>query len=86
MTNLTLSLPESMRAFLEEQAVKGGFGTADAYLRALIQEAQEREAREHLEGLLLDGIDSGGSVEVDEDYWERFRARLQERHGKAGGP
>jgi antitoxin ParD1/3/4 len=85
MIDLTLSMPESMRAFLEEQAVKGGYGTPDAYLRALIEEAQQREARDRLEGLLLEGIESDESIEVDEDYWERFRARLQERHGQAGG-
>jgi antitoxin ParD1/3/4 len=78
-------MPESMRVFLEEQAVKGGHGTPDAYVRALIQEAQQREARDRLEGLLLEGINSGESVEVDEDYWERFQARLHERHGTVRG-
>jgi antitoxin ParD1/3/4 len=82
MTNLTLSIPESMRAFLEEQAVKGGYATADAYVQALIREAQQREAKDRLEGLLLEGVDSSESFEVNEDYWERFRTRLRQRHAK----
>jgi len=82
MTSLQLSLPESMRAFVEEQAAKGGHGSADEYLRTLIREAQQREAKQRLEAMLLEGLE-GEPIEVDDEFWDRFRARLVERHGHA---
>ncbi len=82
MSSLQLSLPESMRAFVEEQAAKGGHGSADEYLRTLIREAQQREAKQRLEAMLLEGLE-GEPIEVDDEFWDRFRARLVERHGHA---
>ncbi len=82
MTSLQLTLPESMRTFVEEQAAKGGHGSADEYLRTLIREAQQREAKQRLEAMLLEGLE-GEPIEVDDEFWDRFRARLVERHGHA---
>jgi len=82
VSSLQLSLPESMRAFVEEQAAKGGHGSADEYLRTLIREAQQREAKQRLEAMLLEGLE-GEPIEVDDEFWDRFRARLVERHGHA---
>ena len=48
-----------MRAFVEEQAAKGGHGSADEYLRTLIREAQQREAKQRLEAMLLEGLEGG---------------------------
>jgi len=82
VSSLQLSLPESMRAFVEEQAAKGGHSSADEYLRTLIREAQQREAKQRLEAMLLEGLE-GEPIEVDDEFWDRFRARLVERHGHA---
>ena len=82
MSSLTLSLPDSMREFVEQQVAKGGLGSADEYLLGLIREAQQREAKQRLEAMLLEGLE-GEPIEVDDEFWERFRARLVERHGHA---
>lgn len=86
MTILTLSLPDSMRAFVEDQAAKGGLGSTEEYLRILIREAQVRADKAKLEAMLLEALESGEPVEMDDAYWERFRARLAERHGRADVP
>jgi len=85
MTSLNLSLPEPMRAFVEAQALKCGYDTVAEYLQALILEAQKHEESERLEAMLLEDLNSGRAEGSHEEYWERFRARLRERHGRANG-
>lgn len=51
MTTLNISLPDSMRAFVEEQIAKGEYSTASEYIRHLIREAQKQAEKERLAGL-----------------------------------
>jgi hypothetical protein len=51
-------------------------------------DANERESRrqaeEELDTLALEGLNSGESIEANEEYWEEKRRRLMERHRPAG--
>ncbi len=76
MTSLEIVLPEPLRAFVEEQVVTGGYATPSEYVHTLIREAHERQAQDHLEALLLEGLDSGPPVEVTSEYWEEKRSWL----------
>jgi hypothetical protein len=40
ITTLNISLPRSMRAFIERECERRGFTTASEYMRSLIREAQ----------------------------------------------
>jgi antitoxin ParD1/3/4 len=79
MTTMNISLPESMRSYIDEQIEQGGYGTASEYVRALIREDQKRRAQERLEALLLEGLDSGPPIEVTPEYWVKKKAKLLER-------
>ena len=86
MTSLNISLPESMRAWIDEQIAKGGYGTASEFVRQLIREAQKREAEARLEALLLEGLESGPPIEVTPEYFRNLRERVAERLGKKAEP
>jgi antitoxin ParD1/3/4 len=77
MTTLNISLPKSMRTFVESQIKAGGYSTASEYVRDLIRDAKKRAAREKLEELLLEGINSGPGIPVDEAFWEERRETLK---------
>ena len=79
MTTLNISLPESMRAYVEEQAQLGGYSTTSEYVRALIREDQRRKAQEQLEGLLLEGLQSGTPQMMTPEDWKAVRAEVQKR-------
>jgi antitoxin ParD1/3/4 len=81
MSTVNISLPESMRPFIERMVVKGGFGSADEYVQRLVSEDQKRASQERLEALLLEGIESGPSVEMTQEYWAEKKARLLEQIG-----
>ncbi|MBX7256720.1 MAG: type II toxin-antitoxin system ParD family antitoxin [Candidatus Hydrogenedentes bacterium] len=76
MTTLNISLPDSMRSFVEKQVEAEGFSTASEYVRALIREDQRREAKRLLEDQLMEGILSGPPKKLTGKDLERIRARI----------
>jgi len=85
MASLNISLPQTMKDFVEGQVRSAGFSTPSEYIRALIRDDQKRRAEEKLEALLLEGLQSGEPIEITPEYWERKRAQIVERHGKKTG-
>ncbi|NJK67932.1 MAG: type II toxin-antitoxin system ParD family antitoxin [Microcoleus sp. SU_5_3] len=79
MITLNISLPESMRDFISEQVAKGGYSTTSEYIRHLIRQELERVAKAQLETLLLEGLDSGESIEITDEWWEQKRTELVEK-------
>ena len=43
MTTVTISLPETLKTFIDEQLATKGYGNVSEYFRSLLREAQERE-------------------------------------------
>jgi antitoxin ParD1/3/4 len=76
MTTMNISLPEEMKAFIEAQMGLEGYASASEYLRALIREAQKRQARQALDAKLLEGLE-GPAVEMTRDDWESIRREAQ---------
>ena len=76
MTNLTVSLPEALTAYLQEQIAAGHYNTADDYIQALIQ--QDKARKEHLEPLLLEGLTSGEATPMTATDWETVRAAVRQ--------
>ena len=77
MQTVTISLPESLKAFVETEVATKGFGNVSEYFRTLLREAQDRAAKSRLEGLLLEGLASGESKAVDKTFWADLRSEAQ---------
>jgi len=84
MTSMNISLPDTLRSFVEEQVRGGGYSTASEYLRELIREAQRRQERQDLEARLLSGLQSPTS-EMTSDDWATLRGRILERNPELSG-
>ena len=83
MITMKISLPDSMRAFIEQKVAQGGYSTASEYIRELVREDQKHTAQERLESLLLEGIESGPSREMTVGDWEELRRRVWQRHAES---
>ncbi|WP_373542433.1 type II toxin-antitoxin system ParD family antitoxin [Chamaesiphon sp.] len=73
MVEITLSIPEDLQAFLERQTIKNGFGSTDDYLCHLLDGEREKE---RIEGMLIEGLESGKPIEVNDNWWEQKRDTL----------
>ncbi len=86
MTTLTISLPESLKDFIDSQLATKGYGNVSEYVRSLLREAQEREAEARLEGLLVEGLASGGDdIALTREFWNDLRAEALELARKHQG-
>ena len=74
MSTVTISMPESLRKFVDVQMKRQGFGNVSEYFRALVREQQAREADSQLEELLLEGLKSGEDIEVTTEFWKDLKA------------
>jgi antitoxin ParD1/3/4 len=82
-TSMNISLPESMKDFVEEQVRNGGYGTASEYIRDLVRRDQKERAEARLEALLLEGLESGGDdIPATPEFWETLRGKLASRREK----
>ena len=77
MSTLNISLPEAMKAFVEEQVNAGLYSSASDYIRALVREDQKRQAQERLEAKLLEALESHDFKVVTPELFEQLRARVR---------
>jgi antitoxin ParD1/3/4 len=68
---MTVSLPELLREHVQQRVAEGGFANASDFVRTLIGEDLERQAKAKLEAMLMEGARSGEAEEADGPYWEQ---------------
>lgn len=76
MTTMNVSLPDSLKRFVDQCVENGGYGSSSEYVRELIRQDQVRRAEQRLTDLLRQGLESGPSEVVDTAFWAERRARL----------
>jgi antitoxin ParD1/3/4 len=84
MSSVNISIPDSLRMFVERRTEEQGYRTISDYFRELILKDQERESEARLEKLLLEGVNSGDPVEVTPEYIGAKLQRLVEQHANQG--
>jgi antitoxin ParD1/3/4 len=75
MSTMNISLPNTLKSFVDEQVSQGAYGTSSEYLRELIRKDKERL---HLRGLLLAGAASTPAGVADAAYFEGLRGRVHQ--------
>ena len=77
MKSMNISLPESMRTYVEEQIENGDYGTASEYIRDLIRRDRASKEQNKLEFLLFEGLNSGEATLMTENDWADIRAAVR---------
>jgi antitoxin ParD1/3/4 len=73
MQTMNISLPDQLKDFVDHQVGTGRYSTVSEYVRDLIREDEKRAAREKLEALLMEGIESSGPTEMTREDWDGIR-------------
>ena len=74
MSTINISLPDILKAFVDDQVASRAYGTHSEYVRELIRADQDRQ---HLRGLLLAGAASEPTAPADAADFERLRERVR---------
>jgi len=83
MSTMNISLPETLKTFVDTQVIQRGYGTSSEYVRELIRKDQDRlQFREKL----LAGASSAPTTPVDGDYFEHLRERVRQATPSAKTP
>jgi antitoxin ParD1/3/4 len=73
MTTLTISLPDSLKEFIEREVQTKGYGNVSEYVRGLLRDAQAREADARLEALLIEGLTKGEDIPLSPKFWSELK-------------
>lgn len=79
MATMTLSLSDSLKAFIDAQVADQGLTADSDYVLALVQLEQEKQ---RVRDMLIEGRDSGPGQPVDAAYFERLRERIRQHAAK----
>lgn len=71
---MNISLPDTLKSFVDEQVAQGSYGTTSEYVRELIRKDRDRL---QLRGLLLAGAASAPVAPADPAYFKGLRDRVR---------
>lgn len=73
---MNISLPDSLKSFVDQRVDSGEYGTSSEYVRELIRRDQDRL---RLRELLLVGAASPETAPADDAYFENLRRGIGDR-------
>ena len=76
MGTMNISLPDTLKSFVDEQVEKRGYGTSSEYVRELIRKEQDSE---QMRALLTKGAKSPVVGLMDDDWFDSLRRRARGR-------
>ena len=74
MSTMNISLPDSLKSFVDQQVSERGYGTSSECVRELIRKDQDRQ---RLRGVLLAGAATAPASPADAAYFEGLRVRVR---------
>jgi len=77
MATLNISIPDQMREWINSQTQNGKYTSASDYLRDLVR--SDQRAREELDKMLVEGLESGPAIEPNFEYWKNKKDALKSR-------
>jgi antitoxin ParD1/3/4 len=72
---MNISLPDSLKSFVDDQVARRGYATSSEYVRELIRVDQDRQ---RLRDLLLDGAQSPATTTADDAFFDGLRNRVRQ--------
>lgn len=81
MTRLTVSMPDQMNEWVDEQIASGRYGNVSEYLRDLIRRDQDRQmAITEIQQAITEGLESGAPKAFDFKSFLQHKRRQRNEH------
>lgn len=82
MSDITISLPDPMKEYVDAQLASGKYSTVTEYINCLLHEDQKRRAREDLTAKIREAEASGEAEEITPGYWDEVDKTFHEKYGQ----
>ena len=73
MATMNISLPESLKAFVDDQVATRGYSTSSEFVRELIRREQDVQK---FRALIQEGLESPLEGEADDAFFDDLHARI----------
>lgn len=73
MRTMSISLPDQLKDFVEDQVGTGCYSGVSEYVRDLIRDDATCKTRDKLQALLMESIQSGQPNEMSRQDWDDLR-------------
>jgi antitoxin ParD1/3/4 len=77
ITTMNVSLPDTLKAFVDTQVEEGDYGSASEYIRDLIREDKQRKFGQKLQAMIEEGLNSGPPIVADAAFWEQLHDEIE---------
>lgn len=77
MASVNVNLSDDLQQFVLVQTEAGQFSGPSDYIQSLV--ARAKQNKESLESLLIEGLDSGNPIVLDDVEWKRIREDVAQR-------
>lgn len=78
-----VSLPPSLREWVDSQVETGGYGTASEFIRDILRQARARQAQTRIDSMLMEAVESKEEVEMDAADWAEIKATARKEARQA---
>lgn len=75
MTTMNISLPDSLKAFVDEEVSERGYASSSEYVRELIRREWDRR---RVRDMILEGANSPIAGPADEAYFRGLREQVSD--------
>ena len=76
---MNITLPKTIREWVDEQVAAGEYGDPSAYLQELIRRDRKQKIRRRIEQALLEGLNSGPATPMTPKDWDNIRKEARRR-------
>ena len=76
---MNISLPDSMKAYVDQRVSQEGYGTSSEYVRELIRRDKDRS---QLRAMILSGLNSPVTGQANAAYLQSLRMRAEQHRKK----
>jgi antitoxin ParD1/3/4 len=92
MTTFTITLPDPLGDFVNDRVAQGDFASPSDFIASIVGQAHAESseakkwmdnlspaAQERLEAMLIEGLESGPPIRVDDEFWRDLKEKVQRR-------
>ena len=77
MASLDVRIQDDLKAFLDEEASRGGYASTSEYIEAVLNTFWQNASVSAIEAELVRRIEGPPAVEIPDGFWDGLKAKLR---------